>query len=205
MRAAMSQAGRVCRALPELPMPPKVPASCADWGTGHAVEPQELGRTCCGGRPGAGCPGPGLQGSTAGPLAGQGSAPEPPACGARCAATAAPRSCSQWHHAFRCVPGDADTARQRLDSVLACACREGCARCARQVTEGAAHWRPRRREPEGMLWQWRMGDRKGGDSRPALLRLLPLRLAELPLAELPPRLPSCRVLAPSWTSIFSFE
>ena len=51
-----------------------------------------------------------------------------------------------------------------------------------------AHWRLSRREPEGMLWQWRMGDRKGGDSRPALLRLLLLRLLLLCLRLLPPRL-----------------
>ena len=40
----------------------------------------------------------------------------------------------------------------------------------------AAYWRPSSREPEGMLWQCRMGDRKGGDIRPALLRLEPLLL-----------------------------
>ena len=40
----------------------------------------------------------------------------------------------------------------------------------------ATHWRPSSREPEGMLWQCRMGDRKGGDIKPALLRLDPLLL-----------------------------
>ena len=45
----------------------------------------------------------------------------------------------------------------------------------------AAYWRPSSREPEGMLWQCRMGDRKGGDIRPALLRLEPLLLRPLPL------------------------
>lgn len=205
---ATLQAGALCLALLEAPImsrswtlqddAPERRRCAGCWQVSR-------GCTCCVGRPGGGCPGPGLQGSTGGPRAALGSAPAPPACGARCGATAAPRSCvgaglqdslAGTSAQLLGQQGTDTPCRQLLwgPSVIA-GCQHG-----QQVRKGAAHWRPRRREPEGMLWQWRMGDRKGGDSRPALLRLLPLRLAELPRAELPPRLLSCRVLMPSCTA-----